>query len=186
MEIKELKLKGVFEIKLNPNIDERGFFMRTFDNKIFEEAGLKHNWVQENHSFTIKKNTIRGLHLQLPPFSESKLIRCIRGKILDVFVDLRKQSSTFGQWDALEISEDAFNAVLIPRGFAHGFCTLTDNCEVIYKVDNYYSPPHEIGLLWNDEYLKIEWPAEKPKLSEKDNKNITLSEFIKKYKSIEV
>lgn len=185
MEIKELKLKGVFEIKLNSNIDERGFFMRTFDYKIFQEAGLKYNWVQENHSLTLKKNTIRGLHLQLPPFSESKLVRCIKGKIFDVFVDLRKQSSTFGQWDALVISEDSLNSILIPRGFAHGFCTLTDNCEVIYKVDNYYSPSHEVGLLWNDEQLKIDWPAEKPQLSEKDNKNITLSEFIEKYKSIE-
>ena len=186
MEIRELKLKGVYEIQLKPNVDERGFFMRTFDDKIFEQAGLKHNWLQENHSLTLKKNTIRGLHLQLPPFSETKLIRCIKGKVWDVFVDLRKDSSTFAHWDSIELSETAFNLVLVPRGFAHGFCTLTDNCEVTYKVDNYYSPSHEIGLLWNDEDLKIKWPSNLPNLSKKDSKNLTLKEFIQKYKHIEL
>jgi len=177
MEIKELKLKDVFEIILNPIKDERGFFMRTYDDKIFNEAGLKFNWVQENHSRTMKKGTIRGLHFQLPPYAETKLIRCLRGKILDVFVDLRKDSPTFGQWDSVELSEDNYKMVLVPRGFAHGFCALTDSCEVVYKVDNYYSKENEFGIIWDDRSLNIGWNINNPNLSDKDKKNITFSEF---------
>ena len=186
MEIKELNMKDVFAITLNPIKDERGFFMRTYDKKIFKEAGLNFNWVHENHSRTLKKGTIRGLHFQLPPYAETKLIRCLRGKILDVFVDLRKDSPTFGQWDSVELSEDNFKMALVPRGFAHGFCTLADNCEVVYKVDNYYSPKHECGIIWNDKNLKIEWDIENPNLSEKDKKNMTLVNFIKDFKAIEL
>jgi len=184
MQILEQELKGVFEITLSPYIDERGFFMRTFDDKTFKEAGLNFNWVQENHSRTLKKGTIRGLHFQFPPFAETKLIRCIRGKILDVFVDLRKDSPTFGQWDSVELTEDNFKMVLIPRGFAHGFCTLSDDCEIVYKVDNYYSPQNECGIIWNDPDLNIEWSAAKPILSEKDAKNMTSKDFIDKHKAI--
>jgi len=186
MEIKERKLKGAFEIILAPHTDERGFFMRTSDDKIFNEAGLKFNWVQESHSRTLKKGTIRGLHFQLPPFAETKLIRCLRGKILDVFVDLRKDSPTFGKWDSIELTDDNYMMVLVPRGFAHGFCTLTDDCDVVYKVDNYYSPKHECGIIWNDKNLKIEWYIENPNLSEKDKKNMTLDNFIKDFKAIEL
>ncbi len=186
MKFVEKKLKGVFEITLQPRADDRGFFMRTFDNKIFEESGLKFNWVQENHSRTINKGTIRGLHFQLPPFSETKIIRCIRGKILDVFIDVRKNSETFGKWDSIELSEDNLKMALIPRGFAHGIYTITDNCEVTYKVDNYYSPNHEVGLLWNDPQLKINWPSKNPILSEKDKQNLTMKEFTSKYNSVEV
>lgn len=186
MEIRELKLKGVYEITLNPVIDERGFFMRTYDEKIFKEAGLRFIWVQENHSSSINKGVIRGLHFQRQSFSETKLVRCIRGMILDVFVDLRKNSDTFGKWDCIELSEKNNKSVLIPRGFAHGFCTLDNNCEVLYKVDNYYSPSHELGLLWNDSELKINWPEKDPMLSKKDRRNLTLQEFIKQFNSIEV
>ncbi len=186
MEIKPGKLKGTFEIILDPHADERGFFMRTYDDAIFKNYGLDKKWVQENHSRSEQKGVIRGLHFQLPPFAETKLLRCIRGKILDVFVDLRKGSSTFGQWDAIELSEENKKMVLIPRGFAHGFCTLTDISEVVYKVDNYYSPEHECGLLWNDPDLNINWPIDKPILSDKDKKNMTLKEFIDKHKYIEV
>ena len=186
MDIKELKLHGVFEITLKPNLDERGFFMRTYDTDFFEKVGLNKKWVQENHSKTNKKGTIRGLHFQLPPFAETKLVRCIRGEILDVFVDLRKDSKTFGKWDSIILSEDNFNMVFIPRGFAHGFCTLTDYCEVVYKVDNYYSPVYERGLLWNDKDLNINWPVKNPFLSDKDKKNMTLKEFIEKYNFIEI
>jgi len=186
MEFKELRLKNVFEIILNPLRDERGFFMRTFDYQVFLNKNLNSHWVQENHSGTIKKNTLRGLHLQLPPFSETKLIRCIKGKVFDVFVDLRKDSATFGQWDSVELSEDNYKMILIPKGFAHGFYTLSDNCEVTYKVDNYYSPSHEIGLLWDDPDLGIKWPGRNPLLSEKDRQNLTLKEFIHRYNNIEV
>ncbi|MEW6506948.1 MAG: dTDP-4-dehydrorhamnose 3,5-epimerase [Bacteroidota bacterium] len=186
MEVKELKLNGVYGIILEPLTDERGFFMRTYDRNIFKESGLNKEWVQENHSMTLNKGTIRGLHFQLPPFAETKLVRCIRGEVLDVFVDLRKDSETFGKWDSVILSEENYKMILIPRGFAHGFYTLTDNCEVTYKVDNYYSPAHEIGLLWNDTDLKIKWPEENPILSEKDKKNLTLKEFMNKFNSIEV
>lgn len=186
MEIKELRLKDVFEITLNPRVDDRGFFMRTYDTKIFDGAGINKNWVQENHSKTIKKGTIRGLHFQLPPFAETKLIRCIKGEILDVFVDLRKNSETFGQWDSIILSENNFNMVLVPRGFAHGFCTLTDHCEVVYKVDNFYSPEYERGLLWNDKQLNIQWPLENPILSDKDKKNMAFNDFINQYNSVEI
>ena len=185
IEIRNLNIIGVFEITQKPVLDSRGFFMRAYDVNIMKDYGIYREWVQENHSKTLKKNTIRGLHFQLPPFSETKLVRCIRGKILDVFVDLRKDSKTFGQWGAVELSEDNYKMLYIPRGFAHGFCTLTDDCEVYYKVDNFYSPEHEVGIAWNDETLKINWPTQEPIVSEKDSKNISLDEFIKNYKWIE-
>ena len=184
MEIKPGKLKGTFEIILEPQADERGFFMRVFDDKLFEKAGINNKWVQENHSRSEIKGIIRGLHFQLPPFAETKLVRCISGKIWDVFVDLRKDSNTFGKWDAIELTEENKKMVLIPRGFAHGFCTLTDISEVVYKVDNYYSPEHECGLIWNDTELNINWPINKPILSDKDKRNMCFKEFKAKYGGI--
>ena len=185
MEILEKNIKGVYEIQLSPIGDNRGFFMRTFDINEFNKYGLNKVWVQENHSRSTQKGIIRGLHFQLPPYSETKLVRCINGAVLDVFVDLRKDSPTFGQWDSIELSAENKKMIFIPRGFAHGFCTLTEESEVLYKVDNYYSPESENGLLWNDADLNIDWPAKDPVLSEKDKKNITLKNFIKKYKYIE-
>ena len=186
MEIKKKKLIETYEIILHPFKDGRGFFMRTYDDKILKEFGIDRNWVQENHSRSIQKRIIRGLHLQLPPYTETKLIRVIKGIVLDVFVDLRKDSPTFGQWDSIELSEDKFNCAYVPRGFAHGFCTLTDNCEVVYKVDNYYAPEYECGIIWNDEDLKIDWKIDKPILSEKDKKNLSMKEFIDKYGGVDV
>jgi dTDP-4-dehydrorhamnose 3,5-epimerase len=159
--------------------------MRTFDHSIFESKGLKRDWIQENHSRSEEKGIIRGLHFQLPPFTETKMVRCIRGAVLDVFVDLREDSATFGQWDSIELSEDNKKAIYIPRGFAHGFCTLSEISEVVYKVDNYYSKESECGLLWNDEQLNIDWPFDKPILSNKDQKNMTINEFKNKYKAIQ-
>lgn len=185
MEIKERRIKGVFEITLKPNVDERGFFMRTYDVKLFEKAGINRKWVQENHSRSIKKGTIRGLHFQLPPYTETKLIRCIKGSVWDVFVDLRKDSPTFGEWDAVEISEENKKMILIPRGFAHGYKTLTEISEVFYKVDNYYTPEYECGILWNDLDLNIKWLISNPILSGKDKKNMTFSEFKEKYGGLE-
>ena len=184
MEILEKKLIGTFEINLKPIQDERGFFMRSFDEKIFKDVGLRFNWVQENHSRTLKQWTIRGLHFQFPPYTETKLIRCIRGKVLDIFVDLRIGSETFGQWDSIQLSEENKKMVLIPRGFAHGFCTLTDESEVLYKVDNYYSSDHECGIVWNDPDLKIKWPVKDPILSDKDKKNSSLKSFKERYTGI--
>ncbi|MBN2519285.1 MAG: dTDP-4-dehydrorhamnose 3,5-epimerase [Bacteroidales bacterium] len=186
MEITERKLKGVFEITLRPITDNRGFFMRTFDEKIFVNNTIHRKWVQENHSRSEQKGVIRGLHFQFPPHSETKLVRCIKGAILDVFVDLRKDSTTFGKWDSIELSEENKKMIFIPRGFAHGFCTLTDLSEVLYKVDNFYTPEVEGGLLWNDPDLKINWPVQTPFLSEKDNNNMSFIEFKKKYTELNI
>lgn len=184
MEIKELQLKNVYEITLKPQMDSRGFFMRTFDAELFDKIGINNQWVQENQSRSIQKGIIRGLHLQLPPFTEAKLVRCIKGSVIDVFVDLRAGSYTFGQWGKIEISEKNKKLVYIPRGFAHGYCTLTTESEVLYKVDNFYSKAHEVGIIWNDKDIKINWPTEKPTLSEKDLKNITFKDFVDKYSGI--
>jgi len=185
MKISEKDIKGVFEINLEPRMDERGFFMRVYDEEIFKKNNLHRHWVQENHSRSEKKGIIRGLHFQFPPFAETKLIRCIRGVVFDVFVDLRKDSPSFGKWGSVELAADKHNMVLIPRGFAHGFCTLTDESEVVYKVDSLYNPQVESGLLWNDPDLAITWPVRQPLLSEKDARNQTLKEFYQKYKHID-
>ncbi len=186
MEIKERYLKGVYEIRLSPIGDNRGFFMRTFDLNEFNKYGLDKLWVQENHSRSIQKGTIRGLHFQLPPFSETKLVRCINGVVLDVFVDLRENSETFGKWDSIELSATNKKMIFIPRGFAHGFCTLTEESEVLYKVDNFYSKENERGLMWNDPEIGIKWPLDTPVLSAKDQKNMTFVEFVENYNAIEI
>mgnify|MGYP000593995604 CR=1 FL=1 len=186
MKIIERKLKGVFEINPEPNRDKRGFFMRTYDYKIFAEYGLNYEWVQENHSHSIKKGIIRGLHFQFPPFAETKLVRCIRGAIFDVFVDLRKDSLTFGKWDSIKLSEENKKMILVPKGFAHGYCTLSKDSDVLYKVDQFYNPESEGGILWNDPDLNIEWPFSEMILSEKDKNNITFSEFKEKYKWLSI
>lgn len=186
MEFVEQKIKGVFKITMKPHFDARGYFMRTYDKQIFSEMGLDRDWVQENHSYSESKGIIRGLHFQLQPFGETKLVRCTRGAVFDVFVDLRHNSPTFGTWGGLELSERNFNCLFIPAGFAHGFCTLEDQCKVLYKVDKCYTPSHEAGLIWSDPYLNIAWPVKNPVLSDKDSKNLTLKEFVLKYQSIKV
>ncbi|MBN1187228.1 MAG: dTDP-4-dehydrorhamnose 3,5-epimerase [Bacteroidales bacterium] len=178
MEFRELKIEGLFEIMPQPHKDKRGFFMRVYDSDEFKKAGLCIEWVQENHSKSERKGIIRGLHFQLEPFAETKLVRCIRGEIFDVAVDLRKESYTFGKWQAIVLSEKNRKMFFIPRGFAHGFCTMTEISEVVYKVDNFYSPAHERGLIWNDTDIDIKWPVTNPILSEKDSKNITFKQFI--------
>ncbi len=185
MNISEKKIKGVFEITLTSINDERGFFMRSYDQKIFEYFNIDRKWVQENHSRSEKKGIIRGLHFQYPQFAEAKLIRCTRGAIFDVYVDLRKNSPTFGKWESLEMTEQNRKMLFLPRGIAHGFCTLTEISEVMYKVDNYYNKDHESGIIWKDEDLKINWPTDSPIVSVKDSKLPTLKEFISKQTLIE-
>jgi dTDP-4-dehydrorhamnose 3,5-epimerase len=184
MEFCKRKLSGTFEISLLPHKDERGFFMRAYDELFFKNEGLNFHWVQENHSRSEYKGVIRGLHFQFMPYSETKLVRCIRGAIMDVFVDLSENSPTFGQWDSIELSEFNKKMILIPRGFAHGFCTLTDESEVVYKVDNFYNREAEGGLMWNDPQLAIKWPVKDPILSQKDSLNLSFNEFKLKYGSI--
>ena len=179
-------IEGVYIITPEPHYDDRGFFMRVYDEDMFLKNDINIKWIQENHSKSVQKGIIRGLHFQLPPYSETKLVRCTKGAVLDLFVDLRKGSKTFGHWDSIELNEVNKKIVLIPKGFAHGLCTLSDESEILYKVDNYYSPSNEVGILWNDKDLNINWPIENPVLSEKDKKNISLKKFIELYNGIEV
>ena len=177
MKIEPRKLEGCFEITLTRRSDVRGYFERTYCRRSFAEAGLQVNWVQENQSFSQLTNTVRGLHFQVPPHSETKLVRVVTGSVLDVFVDLRKSSSTYGRWDSIELSADNDKMIYIPAGFAHGFRTLTDNVTVQYKVDSEYSPDSEGGIMWNDPTLGVEWGVADPVLSERDKSLPAWSEF---------
>lgn len=168
MDIKPLPLDGVFEITLAPRRDERGYFMRTFDEANFRKHGLVSSWVQENEACSTRVHTIRGLHFQRPPAAETKLVRVVEGRALDVFVDLRRRSPTYGQWGSVELSAERQNMVYLPKGFAHGYCTLTDRVVMLYKVDAVYAPELEGGLCWNDPTIGIKWPAGEPLISAKD------------------
>ena len=156
--------------------DNRGWFMESWSQKKMEEAGLFYNFVQDSHSFSEKKGTLRGLHFQKGSSSQAKLVRCVRGAVLDVAVDLRKNSKTYKKWVGCILSEENKKQFLIPRGFAHGFLTLTDNVEFVYKADNYYDPQADRNIIWNDEEINIDWGIENPILSEKDKKAPKLSE----------
>jgi dTDP-4-dehydrorhamnose 3,5-epimerase len=149
--------------------DHRGFFSETWSRKSFAEAGIDIDFVQDNHSLSAATGTLRGLHFQSPPFAQDKLVRVVKGRILDVAVDLRKSSPTFGKWVAAELSAEGWQQILVPTGFAHGFVTLEPDTEVIYKVSAPYSPADDHGVAWNDPDLAIDWPAASPPiLSEKD------------------
>jgi dTDP-4-dehydrorhamnose 3,5-epimerase len=138
--------------------DERGFFLESFNQKIFEEAtGLKREFVQDNHSKS-SKGVLRGLHYQLPPMAQGKLVRVVQGEVFDVAVDIRKSSPTFGQWVGVHLSAENKRQLWIPEGFAHGFLTLSDTAEFLYKTTNYYSPVDEGSIIWNDSDLAIAWP----------------------------
>lgn len=185
MIIKEGKFKGVFEIQLEPREDERGFFVRVYDKKIFAKHGIDRDWVNENHSLSKQKGTVRGLHFQYPPDSESKLVRVSSGEIFFAFVDLRKKSKTFGKWGSVILSAKKKNMVLIPRGFAAGMCTLTNDVNLHYRVDNYYAKDNEDNIRWNDPTLKIKWPIKKPKvISERDAKAQSFKEWLQKYDTL--
>ncbi|EID4216882.1 dTDP-4-dehydrorhamnose 3,5-epimerase, partial [Salmonella enterica] len=138
--------------------DERGFFMESFNQKVFEEAvGRKIEFVQDNHSKSTK-GVLRGLHYQVQPYAQGKLVRCIAGEVFDVAVDIRKDSETFGKWVGVNISSENKRQLWIPEGFAHGFLVLSDSADFLYKTSNYYSPIHERGIVWNDPTININWP----------------------------
>ncbi len=150
--------------------DRRGFFSETYSKAGLAELGANLEFVQDNHSLSVEHGVVRGLHFQIPPFAQDKLVRVIRGSVFDVAVDIRRGSPTYGKHVARVISAADWNQFLVPAGFAHGFCTLEANTEVIYKVTNYYSPEHDRGMLWNDPDLGIAWPIAENEaiLSEKD------------------
>jgi dTDP-4-dehydrorhamnose 3,5-epimerase len=177
--VSELPIAGLKIISPKKFGDARGFFSETYNKEEFARAGIGLDFVQDNHSLSAGRGTIRGLHFQLPPFAQDKLVRVTRGRVLDVAVDLRRSSPTFGQWASAEISAEEWNQILVPIGFAHGFCTLEPDTEVIYKVTNYYSPQHERGIIWDDPDLKISWPARPAEvmLSDKDRQLPRLKEL---------
>ncbi|HDX9659027.1 TPA: dTDP-4-dehydrorhamnose 3,5-epimerase [Bacillus toyonensis] len=156
--------------------DNRGFFMESYNASKLEVEGLKYSFIQDNHSLSTEVGVIRGLHYQLSPKAQTKMIRVIRGAIFDVVVDIRKQSPTFGEWFGIELSSENKKQLLIPKGFAHGFCTLAPDTEVIYKVDELYSPELDRGIMWNDSDINIKWPINNPILSIKDQNHPNLKD----------
>ena len=177
MKFEKTKLEGVVIITPDVFGDHRGFFMESWSQRKMEEAGLLYNFVQDNHSLSSKKGILRGIHFQKGEKAQAKLVRCVRGAVLDVAVDLRHDSPTYKQWVAVELSAENKKQLMIPRGFGHGFVTLTDEVEFLYKADNYYAPEADGGIRWNDPEIGVEWGIDNPILSKKDEKNPFLSEL---------
>lgn len=179
MEMRDLGL-GVREFTPRRFGDARGFFAETWQRQRFADLGIDVDWVQENQSFSAERRVLRGLHLQVNPTPQAKLIRVLKGSIYDVAVDVRPGSPSFGRWVSCELSADAFNQLYIPTGFAHGFLTLEPGVEVFYKVSATYSPSFERGIIWNDRDIGIDWPlkpGEQPVLSAKDAIAMSLAAF---------
>lgn len=176
MKITPLRLSGVSLIEPDVHKDNRGFFIESYNNEIFRKNKLDYSFIQDNHSLSKDVGVIRGLHYQLNPKAQTKLIRVLSGAIYDVIVDVRRNSPTFGQWIGVILSEHNYRQLLVPKGFAHGFCTLVPNTEVLYKVDDYYSPENDRGILWSDPELAIDWPTSNPIMSEKDQKHPLLKD----------
>ena len=164
----ETKIPGVVIIEPDVFGDHRGWFMESWSKKKLEDLGIFCDFVQDNQSFTAKKGTLRGLHFQNAPMAQSKLVRVVRGSVLDVAVDIRKNSPTYLQWVSVELSEENKRQFFIPRGFAHGFVTLTDDVEFVYKCDNYYSKECDRSIRFDDPDINVEWGVENPILSDKD------------------
>jgi len=165
----ETKLKGAYIIEIEKQEDERGFFARTWDAKKFEELGLNPKLVQCSISFNKKKGTLRGMHYQIPPHEEVKLIRCTKGKIFDVIIDLRTNSKKDESWIGIELTSDNYKMLYVPEGFAHGFQTLEDNTEVFYQMSEFYNSSHARNIKWNDVEYRIKWPLNPTVLSKNDS-----------------
>lgn len=176
MKTLQTKLDGVLILEPTVFGDNRGFFMESYNSKKFEDLGINYPFVQDNHSLSVETGVLRGLHYQLNPKAQTKLVRVVSGAIYDVAVDIRKDSPSFGQWVGVILSSANKRQLLVPKGFAHGFCTLVPNTEVLYKVDEFYSKEHDRGIAWNDPSLNIDWPTTSPILSEKDTKHPFLKE----------
>ncbi|MFC4303411.1 dTDP-4-dehydrorhamnose 3,5-epimerase [Cohnella boryungensis] len=176
MKIAATRLAGVKLIEPSVFGDHRGFFMESYNAERFAENGITNRFVQDNHSLSAEAGVLRGLHYQLNPKAQTKLVRVTAGAIYDVVVDIRQGSPTFGQWQGFILSAANKRQLLVPKGFAHGFCTLVANSEVMYKVDELYSSEHDRGIAWDDPSLGIEWPTRSPVLSDKDEKHPTLAQ----------
>lgn len=180
MRIEELSIPAVRILTPKKHGDHRGFFSEVYNKKALAAAGIEIDFVQDNHSLSAEKGVVRGLHFQVPPFAQDKLVRVVRGSVFDVAVDLRRGSPTYGQHAGAVLSAEAWNQILVPIGFAHGFMTLEPDTEVIYKVSNYYAPDHDKGLLWNDPDVGVAWPIPEGDaiLSDKDRTQPRFAEIV--------
>ncbi len=170
MNITGTKLKDIWIVEPIVYNDHRGYFMESYNKSLFDQVGFNIDFIQDNQSLSKEAGTLRGLHYQLNPMEQTKLVRVCSGAIFDVIVDIRQSSPTFGQWVGVILSEANKRQVLVPKGFAHGFCTLVPNTSVFYKVDQYYAPEHDRGILWDDPDIGIDWPVSTPIVSAKDSK----------------
>ncbi|HDP25863.1 MAG TPA: dTDP-4-dehydrorhamnose 3,5-epimerase [Deltaproteobacteria bacterium] len=177
MQFIETTLQDVFIVEPSVHKDQRGFFLEAFSSRIFRDYGIAVDFVQDNCSFSKSSGVIRGLHFQYPPHAQAKLIWVITGSILDVVVDLRRASPTYGKWLSVEMSSSPVRMLYVPRGFAHGFCTLRNSTRVLYKVDAFYAPHADAGIRWNDPDLAIVWPTQSPIVSAKDSRLPSLSDI---------
>jgi dTDP-4-dehydrorhamnose 3,5-epimerase len=178
MDFQKTKLENLILIKPKVFSDNRGFFLESYSKEKFKKAGIAADFVQDNHSMSADKGVLRGLHFQKPPHAQAKLVRVTKGSVFDVVVDLRTESKTFGKWESFLLSEQNKLILFVPKGFAHGFCTMENNTEFMYKVDEFYAPESDSGIIWNDPTLNINWPLEgEPILSEKDCKLQTFKEL---------
>ena len=178
MTFTETALPGVYIVEPKVFGDHRGFFMESWSKREFEAAGLHYGFVQDNHSSSTVKGTLRGIHFQRGEKAQAKLVRCVKGVVLDVAVDLRPSSPAYKKWVGVELSADNKKQLLIPRGFGHGFLTLTDDVEFLYKTDNPYAPEADGGIRWNDPEIGVDWGVEQPILSEKDSKAPLLKDAV--------
>lgn len=178
MKFTETSLKGVYIVEPQVFGDHRGFFMESWSKQSFEEAGQCYDFVQDNHSSSTVKGTLRGIHFQRGDRAQAKLVRCVKGSVLDAAVDLRPSSPMYRKWVAVELSAENKRQLLIPRGFGHGFLTLTDDVEFLYKADNFYAPEADGGIRWNDPELGINWGIDTPILSEKDQNSPYLKDAV--------
>lgn len=180
MKVIETKIPGVLIIETDVFGDHRGYFTETYSKPKYEKLGIKVDFIQDNMSFSAKKGTVRGLHWQNPPYAQSKLVSCSKGRVIDIAVDIRKGSPTYGEWVSVELSEENHRQFFIPQGFAHGFLTLTENVEFRYKVDNIYNKESEGAIRYNDPTVNVDWTALlqgiTPTLSEKDENAPCLEE----------
>lgn len=176
MEITETKLPGALLVTPRVFDDRRGWFFESYNQRDFAAAGIDLAFVQDNQSKSCR-GTLRGLHFQMPPYAQAKLVRVLQGKIYDVIVDLRHDSPTYRQWDGVVLSAENHLMLFIPKGFAHGFCVLSETAEVFYKCDDFYAPAASRGIIWNDPDLGIAWPVTDPVLSDKDREYPPLREL---------
>jgi dTDP-4-dehydrorhamnose 3,5-epimerase len=174
----ETSLPDVYILEPTVFEDHRGFFMESYNKKDFEEVGIYFNFIQDNHSLSVQPGVLRGIHFQLEPKAQTKLVRCLKGVIYDVVVDLRKGSPTFLKWIGVILSEYNKRQILVPKGFGHAILTLVPNTEILYKVDEYYSPEHDRSIRWNDNSIGIDWPIREPILSDKDKNAPFLSDIV--------